>query len=66
MLKNQPKLLIFVKNAKNIENELVMTSKILKISLKKFAQPKLEFKLIKKTVLKTIKINLNESHKMLH
>ena len=35
-------------------------------NLKIFAQPKLEFKLIKKTVLKTIKISLNESHKIKH
>ena len=35
-------------------------------NLKIFAQPKLKFKLIKKTVLKTIKISLNESHKIKH
>ena len=66
MLKNQPKLLIFVKNAKfrlAMLKMLQITSKIWKFE-NFLAQPKLEFKLIKITVLKTIKINLNESHKI--
>ena len=43
-----------------LKNVVIMTPKIFKI----FAQPKLEFQLIKTTVSKTIKINSNNSHKI--